>query len=46
MTKESYEEKFKEDQKVIDKLNAGVLSMDEAEEKLKQIWAIKNRYNK
>ena len=43
MTKESYEEKAKEGKKVIDKLNAGVLSMDEAEEKLKQIWAIKNK---
>lgn len=43
MTSEAYEEKMKEDQKIIDKLNAGELSFDEGEEQLQELWGLGKR---
>lgn len=43
MTTEAYEEKMKEDQKIIDKLNAGELSFDEGEEQLQELWGLGKR---
>ena len=46
MTAEAYDEKVKEDQKIIDKLNAGEISMDEADEQLQELWNTKSREQK
>ena len=45
MTSEAYEEKEKEDQKIIDKLNAGKLSFEEGEKQLQELWGLKKRKN-
>lgn len=43
MTTEMYQKKVKEDQKIIDKLNAGQLTLEEAEKQLQEIWDVKKR---
>ncbi|KKN58000.1 hypothetical protein LCGC14_0556580 [marine sediment metagenome] len=46
MTSEAYDEKVKEDQKIIDKLNAEEISMDEADEQLQELWNVGKREQK
>lgn len=43
MTAEAYDEKVKEDQKIIDKLNAGKISIDEADKQLQELWNVGKR---
>jgi hypothetical protein len=38
ITKEDFEEKVKKDKKVIEDVNEGRITFEEAEEKLKEIW--------
>ena len=43
LTPETYRKKVKKEQTVIDKLNSGELTIDEAEKKLRDIWDVKRR---